>query len=161
MARPDLKELRELFTYSPDTGEVWWKTSGTGRNPTKPAGGLDGSAIRISIGKKRYAAHRVLWAMHYGAWPDNDLMIDHIDGDVMNNKISNLRLATNQENQRNTKAKNYSKCKQTGKWRVSLTINGRNKCFGRYDCEELASLVAEEARDKYFKEFATKGVRYR
>ncbi len=161
MARPSVERLKELFLYNPALGEIWWRSSGKGRDMTKPAGGLDKRGVRVTIDKKRYAVHRVIWAMTYGSWPPDGKMVDHIDGDVTNNWVGNLRLATNQENQRNTLAKNYSWCKQTGKWRVSLMIDGKSICFGRYAFEELAESVAKEAREKHFGEFATKGVRYR
>jgi hypothetical protein len=47
----------------------------------------------------RYFAHAVIWAMAHGAFPEYDL--DHIDGDGLNNRITNLRLVTKAENQRN------------------------------------------------------------
>ena len=161
MARPSVERLKELFVYDPSAGKIWWKVSGKGRSTHKPAGGLDGGAIRVTVEGKRYPVHRIVWAMTYGSWPPDDMMIDHIDGNVTNNWAGNLRLATNQENQRNTLAKNYYKCRQTGKWRVSLMIGGKSVCFGRYAFEELAVSVAKEVREKHFGEFATKGVRHR
>ena len=154
MARPSVEQLFEDFEYKEGEGAVYWRKVGSGRKLGKPVGHLDGSAIRVKYKRSRYPLHRVIWAMHYGEWPPKEMMIDHIDRDITNNHHTNLRLATNQQNQRNTSAKNYSKCKQTGKWRVSLMIDGRHKHLGRFDSEELAELVATEARETYFGEFA-------
>lgn len=154
MPRPSVEQLIEDFEYRIEEGAIYWKRVGSGRRLGKPVGCLDGSAVRVKYKRGRYPLHRIIWALHYGEWPPEHLMVDHIDRDVTNNHYTNLRLATNQQNQRNTAAKNYGKCKQTGKWRVSLMIDGKHKSFGRFDNEELAELVAAEARDKYFGEFA-------
>lgn len=47
--------------------------------------------IIISISGKRYYEHRIMWQMFIGNVPD---VIDHIDGDGQNNKLSNLRDGT-------------------------------------------------------------------
>lgn len=46
--------------------------------------------------KKTYFAHRVVWALHYGKFPDG--VIDHIDGDPSNNRLDNLRSVDQSEN---------------------------------------------------------------
>ena len=46
--------------------------------------------------------HRIIWTLFYGEVPDG-FVIDHIDGDSLNNIISNLRLITQAENRRNTR----------------------------------------------------------
>lgn len=56
--------------------------------------------IRVRIAGKEYRAHRLIWEMHYGAIPDG-MLVDHIDRDVFNNRIENLRLATRQQNNAN------------------------------------------------------------
>ena len=42
--------------------------------------------------------HRLVWMLHYGY---NPTILDHINGDKMNNSIENLREVTNRENQQN------------------------------------------------------------
>jgi hypothetical protein len=89
-------------------------------------------------------------------------MLDHIDGIRHNNKIENLRECSFSENGFNKKLtnkntsgyKNVVWSKQRKKWRVQMRAYGKNLSFGFYDDIELASLVAEEAREKYHKEFA-------
>jgi len=53
-----------------------------------------------SLFDRRYLNHRIIWVLFHG-WIDPEPHIDHIDGDVDNNKIENLRLATNRVNGRN------------------------------------------------------------
>lgn len=153
MARPSVSELNELLSYDKDSGELRWKSSGKGRRAGGLAGSEDKTAVRVTVKGKRYSAHRIAWAMHCGEWPSDTLMLDHKNLDPYDNRISNLRLATNQQNQFNRPAKNYTKLPD-GKYRVGLTLDGKLVSFGRYVDEELAMLVASEARDKYHGEFA-------
>lgn len=65
---------------------------------------------QVSVGgrgnKKDYKVHRIIWMMLVGEIP-KDKMIDHIDGNITNNIISNLRLVSNAVNSRNRrKSKN-------------------------------------------------------
>jgi hypothetical protein len=98
-------ELKELLDYNQDTGIFVWKIN---RNGGAKARDIAGSIhhegyIRIQINKKIYAGHRLAWLYVYGSFPK--LKIDHIDGNPSNNKICNLRLASDVENARNRKIK--------------------------------------------------------
>lgn len=54
----------------------------------------------VTINGVSYAEHRIIWRMHNprGAMP---FVLDHKDGDRANNKITNLRKATESENRNN------------------------------------------------------------
>jgi hypothetical protein len=152
--------LHELFKYK--DGNLYWKVF---RSPKVNIGTLAGGVHKptgyyhIQLENKKYKIHRLIFLMHYGYLPKE---IDHIDGNPANNKIENLREATRQQNCCNTKlkklntsgVKNVHLHKPTNKWLVQLMVNGKKKYFGLYDDLELADLVATEARDKYFGEFA-------
>jgi hypothetical protein len=91
---------------------------------------------------KRYAVHRVVWAVVMGTWPTS--AIDHINRDTTDNKIENLRLATPSDNAHNkSKARNntsgYSGIdRNAGKWRVRVGHGDKSVFGGRYDSLELA-----------------------
>lgn len=81
--------------------------------------------------------------------------IDHINGDKTDNRIKNLREATNAQNGKNLKlsAKNTSGIcgvsfdRQTGKWRATIKVDGKQRCLGRwvvFDDAVNARRVAEE-----------------
>jgi len=97
--------------------------------------------------------------MHHGYVGDQ---IDHIDGNSLNNKIENLRVVTNSQNQLNrklssnskTKFKGVSKHAQVDRYMVRLRIKGKETYFGLFEDLELAGLVADMAREKYHGEFA-------
>lgn len=66
------------------------------------AGGIDikSGYYQIMLKQKKYLAHRVLFEIIYGKF-DKNLVVDHIDNNRLNNKISNLRLVSQAENSRN------------------------------------------------------------
>ena len=112
--RPTPEELRELLRYEPETGKLYWlpRTSGwKGFNATyagkEAFTATDSGGYRIgSLNKARYRAHQVIWALAHGDWPE---VIDHINGDRSDNRIENLRNATDAENRKNArKYKNNS-----------------------------------------------------
>lgn len=142
----------ELFEYRDG---VLYKKDGT------KAGWKDNCGyIRVSLGRgKKLLAHRVIFLIAHGWLPE---VIDHIDGDITNNRIDNLRACTQQENLLNAKkrvdntsgTKGMAFCKTTNRWRVRFRVFGRSMDFGRYEDKELAELVAVVAREKYHGEFA-------
>ena len=70
---------------------------------------------------KQYFAHRLV-AQAFLPNPENKPVVDHIDGDTMNNYIGNLRWATSEENARNTKKYRNNTSGVTG---VKRHPNGR------------------------------------
>jgi len=73
---------------------------------------------RLEFKGKNYYVHRIVWALNYGS-VDPALVIDHLDGNPFNNKISNLSLKTKADNSRN---QCRSCVNTTGKTGVHLTI---------------------------------------
>lgn len=57
---------------------------------------------RVRCGGYAYLSHRVIWSIFNGDIP-NGYIIDHLDGNTINNKISNLRCTTMAKNSRNAK----------------------------------------------------------
>ena len=64
--------------------------------------------LRIKIGDKKYLCHRIIYKAFNPEWElQSPLQIDHINRDRKDNRIENLRLVTNQQNQFNKNAKGY------------------------------------------------------
>jgi len=89
-------KILATFDYNPKTGLFIKKKNG------KVVGNRHHSGyIRICIGNKQFQAHRLAWLFQYGEEPDG--FIDHINGVRDDNRISNLRVVTKQENSKNAK----------------------------------------------------------
>ena len=155
------QELHKIFEYK--DGQLYWKESRGNVAKGYKAGCLNARGYtEIWINKKLHKMHRIIFMMHYGYIPK---MIDHIDGNPKNNCIENLRQATYNQNNHNAKirkdnstgCKNVSWHKIAKKWGVSIMFNKKTKHIGYFDDLELADLVAQEARNKYHKEFANHG----
>ena len=162
-------ELCEFLDYDVSTGDFKWiKTTSKNKEFLlgKTAGNVSKSTgyIQIKLKGKLHYAHRLAWLYHYGVIPVKS--IDHIDMNKCNNKISNLRLASSQENQ-------YNRLKTEGctssfmgvsfkeneqKWMAAYqTIDGIRKCVGHFTSEIEAALAVEslmrKERGAFFNEY--------
>ena len=145
---------REHFTSA--RAHAAWNSRWAG----KPAGSCDGKRVQIKLDGRLYKAHRIVWLLSYGVWPKQD--IDHADGDPANNKVSNLRLATNQQNQFNRGASKRNTSgykgvywdKPSSKWRAQICYNRRSVFLGHYDTPEEAAVAYAEGAKRYAREFA-------
>lgn len=103
IAKPALtvEKVREILNYNPDTGFIYWKCRLPSRRKDLLAGTLTRAGYwQVSLMCKTYLAHRVAWALHYGAWPS--AQVDHINRDRADNRIVNLRLATLEQQRANS-----------------------------------------------------------
>ena len=70
---------------------------------------------------------------------NSKLEIDHIDGNRINNHISNLRIVSKQQNQFNrTKAKGFHFNKRIKKYQAYIGVNSKMILLGLYTTEEEA-----------------------
>ena len=139
------QEAIKLFRY--DNGNLYWKQP-IGRRAKGIAGHLNNSGyLTIQHKRKNYLAHRIIYLMFHGYFPDE---IDHIDGNRRNNLIENLRPATRKQNLLNSKVsvrnssgvKNVSLNKKTNKWQLIIC----GKYIGQFDTLEDAKLEAIKHR---------------
>jgi len=150
------EEMEELikYRYKYKDGDL------VKRDTEEPVGSDNGRGYRhVSVKNKNFYVHRVIFFLCHGRWPKDQ--VDHINRDNNDNRIENLRECTRAENHRNradTKGRslprNVSIDKSTGRYKVQLTKNYKKMLFGCYPNVELAELVAKEAREKYYGEFA-------
>ena len=85
----DIHKIRECVAYSPlsPTGLVWIKSSGRVKAGDH-AGSYNGARgyYYVTINKKKYLAHRVVWVLMHGAL-GSSVDVDHKDGNTTNNKL--------------------------------------------------------------------------
>lgn len=155
-----IERLKRLLHYDPDTGVFTYReTRGRCLRGTVSGKRHAGGYWRVSIDRKIYQAHRLAWFYVFEEWPNGD--IDHINLDKVDNRISNLRIATPSENQANTskrtktlaalKGVTWHKC---GKWQASVKVSGRAIYLGLFDTPEAAHIAYCAAAKVAFGKFA-------
>lgn len=112
-------------------------------------------------GKRRNVrVHHIIWYLCEGEWPGQQ--IDHIDRNPRNNRIDNLRLATNAQNIYNITAHNDNQLGEKGicwvpsrkRYQVQISIGGRNTMIGRYQTLDEARCARDAAYHQHHGEFA-------
>lgn len=142
-----VSKLREVLNYNPETGEFTWRTRHVKKVwPGKKAGYFVRGYGRISVDGKKMWMHRIAWAMHYGEHPPEGMVIDHINRDRGDNRISNLRLVPHHENTWNCEAKATSVTglkgvspEKHGRWCARIRVAGKRVYIGAYDTPEEAA----------------------
>ena len=153
------ERMRELFRY--EDGVLFWaiKPSRDTRIGDRAGCVRNDSYVTVRVERRKYLAHRLIYLMHHGYLPR---VIDHIDGDPSNNRIENLRAATQQQNIRNRGPQANNKlgikgvhwCKEAKKFIAKIKANGRHIVLGKFDDPELAGAAYAQAAAKHHGEFA-------
>ena len=152
-------DLLRMLNYDPGTGDFKWiqhqsKPDLIGRS----AGSARKDAVAIKVNGVRYRAHRLAWLYMTGEWPYD--VIDHVDGNPMNNVWSNLRSVDRSVNAQNRRSRSATKAgetqlgvymhKKSGKYQASITVTlaGRKMqlYLGLYDAEDEAYAVYVDAK---------------
>lgn len=133
------QRLKELLNYDPNTGEFRWKLTSKKRLIGAIAGTLAARGYRqIKIDNKFYYAHRLVWLYTYGQFPS--LHIDHKNGNILDNRIANLREVSRQQNMQNIKRMASNTSGFTGvswnkpffKWHARISYNGKRIHLGYF-----------------------------
>jgi len=144
-------ELKRRLSYDPETGVFVWidvskyHLSLNGKVAGSIRVWLNTMYRWICIDGHSYSAHRLAWLYIYGRWPT---MIDHVNGESLDNRINNLREATHEQN-------NQNHTKEMGK--SGLPVGVRRTCK-RYAARITANKIVyylggfdtpEEAKEAY------------
>lgn len=154
MAKTDItaQRARDILNYDPETGTLRWKISNLGG--TVRAGRIAGSFDRegyrrIRLDGSDYRGHRIAWLRFYGEWPAG--ILDHLNGVKSDNRITNLRLASNSENAQNRRFGNQNSAskllgahwnKTANCWQSGIKFGGKIHHLGLF-------ATAEEAHEAY------------
>ena len=83
--------------------------------------------------------------------PPEDLQVDHINGNTLDNRRSNLRIVTNRQNHQNRHHKKTSKYpgvywhKTHRKWATTISVKNKSKHLGYFNSEVKAAIAYEKA----------------
>lgn len=108
--------------------------------------------------RKPILMHRQIMGFSVG------MLIDHISGDKLDNRRSNLRLATRSQNSMNSKIYSNNKlgvkgihfCKERNKFYACIRINNKGINLGRFNTIEEAVAARKRAEELHFGEFRYK-----
>ena len=155
-----ISRLNELLSLDSETGVFTWKSKrGSGSNAGDVAGKITKYGyVSIKIDQVDYFAHRLVWLIEHGSFPS--LKIDHINRIKTDNRISNLREATDSQNaqnhispQSNNKSGFRGVSPYKGKWKASITKDGKQIYLGLFDGKldaASAYIVAKQNVHEFF-----------
>lgn len=109
---------------------------------------IDGVKTKI----QRKGIRKQIWLHRLIMQPNNDKVVDHINGNTLDNKKCNLRVVTVAENSTNlssisdTKSGHTNIYYENGKYGVRI----KNKRYGRYNTVEEALCVRDNAIKQIF-----------
>lgn len=174
---PSQAILNEYFRYDKVSGKLFWRVGtefrpGYTRRNEKEAGSRmypdENSYMALRLKQKAFMVHRIIWCLVTGKDPE-ELEIDHIDGIKDNNKWDNLRLATHDNNNQNTKIQSNNSSgfkgvawhKQRQCWRAYVSVGPRGSSkqisLGLHRTAEAASEAVRVYREQLHGEFTNHG----
>lgn len=151
-----LEEANLLFLYEPSTGRLLNRSSRGRAKVGDEAGWVmvsGGKSYRsVSVGKRKYLTHRVIWLILTGQFPSGD--IDHEDGNGLNNLATNLKAVPHSKNQMNQRKPSNNKsghigvhwCRTTETWVSQLRLGGKTVFWKKFDtlAEAISARKAAE-----------------
>jgi len=161
------EQLRAILYYDPETGIFIWRpradrpmARNTRYTATKAGGSAGNHYTIISIDKRRYVASRLAWLWVYGEWPT--AFIDHINGNKLDDRIANLRLATKSQNHANigvrsnntSGLKGASWSKRYSRWVAQIQFHGQHYFLGYFGTPKEAHEAYCRAAARLHGEFA-------
>ena len=173
---PSMRLLNRLVAYKPKTGALVWRARPVWIFPNRGRGGRQMQSKRWntryagreafasinSDGYKKgailgfyYLSHRLAWALHHDEWPDS--VIDHINGNKQDNRISNLRNVAQTENAKNRPLQSNNRSGSTGvcwrsdhqAWAVGIGVSGKTLHIGTFKNLDDAITARKAAEAKY------------
>lgn len=147
---PPLSELQQRYSYCPDSGELRYREHEWRGKVGALAGyalqGKQTSYLRIRHKDSELLVHRICWKMATGNDPEG--VIDHINGNGLDNRICNLRDVSNIDNARNRNGPTNAASgvrgvtwhKQGGYWVARINTDTGTKYLGYGDLLHCVAL---------------------
>lgn len=142
--------LKQLLDYDPDTGAFRWKITKGRAKSGQFAGATDAYGYRvIRVDGVLYKAHRLAWLHVHGEWPNG--LLDHINRAPGDNRLCNLREATQSENMHNANRKSVSGVPgvrwrpERNKWVAQIRVGYRSHMIGAFASKQEAIEARRQA----------------
>lgn len=139
----DDKRLRLLIHYDPETGIFRRVSERLNCLEEPPVGILNQGYLVATVDGEQWLLHRLAWLYVYGELPKYS--IDHINGIGSDNRIENLREATQSENlqnqkkaQRNSLSGLLGASPKGNRYRAQIWLKGRLTYLGTFSTPEEA-----------------------
>ena len=107
-----IEDLHKKFNFDLDAGAVYLKSNGNRVDKLHHFKGQSSSNTRykqvqfVLNGEiVKIAAHRMIWAVVHGRWPNEGMVIDHLNSDTHDNRPLNLQEETVANNARRVNQK--------------------------------------------------------
>lgn len=121
-----------------------------------------GHRWKICIGGVKYTRYNLVWLMHHNSVPG---LLDHENRNPTDDRIENLRPATNSQNSANCRigknntsgVKGVSWHIRDRKWRAAIIVNGKNIHLGYFDSADAAHQAYCAAAKNHFGDYACNG----
>lgn len=157
------ERVKQVLAYDPLSGIFRWLICEVVNqiHPGDVAGcRSDKGYWHIRVDGELHYRSRLAWFYMTGEWPTK--FVDHRDRERQNDRWKNLRLATNQDNIRNSKlridnssgVKGVYWMKRHRSWQASIRVDKKLLHLGNYKDLGDAALARRAAELKYFGEFA-------
>jgi hypothetical protein len=148
-------KARPLEAFKKYSAYVMWNK----RYALKPAGSPNKRGyIRIGIAKKYYMAHRLIWLYHRGWLPE---ALDHKNGNPSDNRMSNLRPATQTQNRWNSRRRISTTTnikgvyrRPSGHYEAHICADYKRIHLGTFKAKKDAIRAVAQARKDLHREFA-------
>ena len=159
---PKREIVADFISYDLQSGlATWIKSPARNIKIDSPVGTVYRGYLVARFQGKSYPLHRLCWLLATNQDP-GDLMIDHVDGNKLNNAFSNLRLCSNSQNGMNRGATKVNKLGIKGvcwdakacKYKAHIQIDGKKKHIGYYTDLESAVNARQLFESEIFGPFA-------
>ncbi|MDX3877644.1 HNH endonuclease [Achromobacter denitrificans] len=151
------ERLKAVVSYDADTGVFRWKVSTSNRVKVgAQAGFMALGYVLIGIDGKKYAAHRLAFLYMTGTLPTEE--VDHRNGVRDDNRFSNLRLVSHEQNMQNeVRARHQNKSGFLGvswvpgakAYRADISMKGKTVRLGTFPTAEEAHAAYVAAKRQH------------
>lgn len=150
-----LDKCHELFVLDTETGILYWRDLNRRLELGDCVGYISYTNgrpyIKVNVYGAKYFVHQIIWLYVHGVWPNE---IDHVDGNTLNNKPTNLRDGSHAQNMANIERKFHGVEKHGNKFRARIDYDGSRHELGSFITREEAEEAYKQAHIARYGEYS-------